>query len=323
MWLQVQTKLNFVTLRNTGIEDIIPDGWFEGIGSEVTYLILTNNIIKGRLPHKLAFPTLNTIDLSSNNFEGPFPLWSTNATELRLYENNFSGSLPLNIDVLVPRMQKIYLFHNNFTGNIPSSLCEVSGLQILSLRKNHFSDALNKHPKRSSNEKDRLDQRSSGDAIPESLGMLPSLSVLLLNQNAFEGEIQESLQNCSSLTNIDFGGNKLTGKLPSWVGKLSSLFMLPLQSNSFTGAIPDDLCSIPNLRIMDLSRNKISGLIPKCISNLTALARGTRNEVFQNLVFIVTRAREYEDIVNSINFSGNNISGEIPREVLGHSYLES
>ncbi|XP_020883413.1 LRR receptor-like serine/threonine-protein kinase ERECTA [Arabidopsis lyrata subsp. lyrata] len=300
MWLQVQTKLNFVTLRNTGIEDIIPDGWFEGIGSEVTYLILTNNIIKGRLPHKLAFPTLNTIDLSSNNFEGPFPLWSTNATELRLYENNFSGSLPLNIDVLVPRMQKIYLFHNNFTGNIPSSLCEVSGLQILSLRKNHFSDA-----------------------IPESLGMLPSLSVLLLNQNAFEGEIQESLQNCSSLTNIDFGGNKLTGKLPSWVGKLSSLFMLPLQSNSFTGAIPDDLCSIPNLRIMDLSRNKISGLIPKCISNLTALARGTRNEVFQNLVFIVTRAREYEDIVNSINFSGNNISGEIPREVLGHSYLES
>ncbi|CAD5320387.1 unnamed protein product [Arabidopsis thaliana] len=322
MWLQVQTKLNFVTLRNTGIEDTIPDSWFSGISSEVTYLILANNRIKGRLPQKLAFPKLNTIDLSSNNFDGPFPLWSTNATELRLYENNFSGSLPQNIDVLMPRMEKIYLFRNSFTGNIPSSLCEVSGLQIMSLRKNHFSGSFPKcwHRQFMLWGIDVSENNLSGE-IPESLGMLPSLSVLLLNQNSLEGKIPESLQNCSGLTNIDLGGNKLTGKLPSWVGKLSSLFMLRLQSNSFTGQIPDDLCNVPNLRILDLSGNKISGPIPKCISNLTAIARGTNNEVFQNLVFIVTRAREYEAIANSINLSGNNISGEIPREILGLLYL--
>lgn len=322
MWLQVQTKLNFVTLRNTGIEDTIPDSWFSGISSEVTYLILANNRIKGRLPQKLAFPKLNTIDLSSNNFEGPFPLWSTNATELRLYENNFSGSLPQNIDVLMPGIQKIYVFHNSFTGQIPSSLCEISGLQILSLRKNHFSGSLPKcwHRQFMLWGIDASDNNLSGE-IPESFGLLPSLSVLLLNQNALEGKIPESLQNCSGLTNIDLGGNKLTGELPSWVGKLSSLFMLRLQSNSFTGQIPNDLCSVPNLRILDLSGNKISGPIPKCISNLTAIARGTNNEVFQNLVFIVTRAREYEDIVNSINLSGNNINGEIPREILGLLYL--
>ncbi|KAG7638522.1 putative non-specific serine/threonine protein kinase [Arabidopsis thaliana] len=322
MWLQVQTKLNFVTLRNTGIEDTIPDSWFSGISSKVTYLILANNRIKGRLPQKLAFPKLNTIDLSSNNFEGTFPLWSTNATELRLYENNFSGSLPQNIDVLMPRMEKIYLFSNSFTGNIPSSLCEVSGLQILSLRKNHFSGSFPKcwHRQFMLWGIDVSENNLSGE-IPESLGMLPSLSVLLLNQNSLEGKIPESLRNCSGLTNIDLGGNKLTGKLPSWVGKLSSLFMLRLQSNSFTGQIPDDLCNVPNLRILDLSGNKISGPIPKCISNLTAIARGTNNEVFQNLVFIVTRAREYEAIANSINLSGNNISGEIPREILGLLYL--
>ncbi|XP_010516662.1 PREDICTED: LRR receptor-like serine/threonine-protein kinase GSO1 [Camelina sativa] len=322
MWLQVQTKLNYVVLRNTGIEDTIPDSWFSGISSEVTYLILANNRIKGRLPQKLAFPKLNNIDLSSNSFEGPFPLWSTNATELRLYENNFSGYIPQNIDVLMPRIQNIYLFHNSFTGNIPSSLCDISGLQILSLRKNHFSGSLPNcwHRQFMLYGIDASENNLSGQ-IPESLDLLPSLSVLLLNQNALEGKIPESLQNCSGLTNIDLGGNKLTGKLPSWLGKLSSLFMLRLQSNSFTGQIPDDLCSAPNLRILDLSGNKISGPIPKCISNLTAIARGTNNEVFQNLVFIVTRAREYQDIVNSINLSGNNISGEIPREILGLSYL--
>ncbi|VVB02136.1 unnamed protein product [Arabis nemorensis] len=322
MWLQVQTKLNFVTLRNTGIADKIPDSWFSGISSEVTYLILANNRIKGRLPQKLVFPKLNTIDLSSNNFEGPFPLWSTNATELRLYENNFSGPLPPNIDVLMPRMEKLYLFHNSFTGEIPSSLCELSPLQILSFRNNRFSGSFPKCWHRSFMlwGIDVSENNISGE-IPSSLGVLRSLSVLLLNQNTLEGKIPDTLQNCSGLTNIDLGGNKLTGKLPSWLNKLSSLFMLRLQSNSFTGQIPDNLCNVPNLHILDLSGNKISGPIPKCIGNLTAIAHETSFEVFQNLVFIVTRARKYQEILNSINLSGNNINGEIPAEILRLSYL--
>ncbi|KAF8101674.1 hypothetical protein N665_0201s0001 [Sinapis alba] len=323
MWLQVQTKLNSVTLRNTGIADTIPHSWFSGIASEVTYLILANNKIKGTLPQNLVFPNLNTVDLSSNNFQGPFPLWTTNATELRLYENNFSGPLPVNINVLMPRIQKLYLFHNSFTGEIPSSLCEISGLQILSLRNNRFSGSFPNcwHRSFMLYGIDASENNLSGE-IPASLGVLPSLSVLLLNQNALQGKIPDTLQNCSGLTNIDLGGNKLTGKLPSWLSKLSSLFMLRLQSNSFDGQIPEGLCSVPNLHILDLSGNKISGPVPKCISNLTAIARGTTNfEVFQNLVYIVTRARKYQDIVNSINLSGNNISGEIPGEILNLSYL--
>ncbi|CAH8358014.1 unnamed protein product [Eruca vesicaria subsp. sativa] len=322
MWLQVQTKLNSVTLRNTGIADTIPHSWFSGIASEVTYLILANNRIKGTLPQNLAFPNLNTIDLSSNNFQGPFPLWTTKATELRLYENNFSGPLPLNINVLMPRMEKLYLFHNSFTGSIPSSLCEVSGLQILSLRNNRFSGSLpNCWHQFMLYGIDVSENNLSGE-IPASLGALPSLSVLLLNQNALQGKIPDTLQNCSGLTNIDLGGNKLTGKVPSWLSKLSSLFMLRLQSNSLDGQIPDSLCSVPNLHILDLSGNKISGPVPKCINNLTAIARGTTNsEVFQNLVFVVTRARKYQEIVNSINLSGNNLSGEIPAGILDLSYL--
>ncbi|KAJ4891667.1 disease resistance family protein / LRR family protein [Raphanus sativus] len=323
MWLQVQTELNSVTLRNTGIADAIPHTWFSGIASDVTYLILANNRIKGTLPQNLVFPNLNTVDLSSNNFQGPFPLWTTNATELRLYENNFSGPLPANINVLMPRMEKLYLFHNSFTGEIPSSLCEVSGLQILSLRNNRFSGSFPNcwHRSFMLYGIDASENSLSGE-IPPSLGVLPSLSVLLLNQNALRGKIPDTLQNCSGLTNIDLGGNKLSGTLPSWLSKLSSLFMLRLQSNSFDGQIPDSLCSVPNLHILDLSGNKISGPVPKCISNLTAIARGTTNfEVFQNLVFVVTRARKYQDIVNSINLSGNNINGEIPAEILDLSYL--
>ncbi|KAF8100970.1 hypothetical protein N665_0212s0014 [Sinapis alba] len=322
MWLQVQNKINSVTLRNTGIADKIPHSWFSGIASHVTELILENNRIKGTLPQKLVFPKLNTIDLSSNKFEGPFPRWTTTATQLYLHQNNFSGSLPLNIDALMPSVEKMYLFDNSFTGEIPSSLCEITGLHILNLRNNRFSGSFPNCWQSSSQLSgiDASENNISGE-IPESLCEIPSLNVLLLNQNVLEGNIPDTFQNCSSLTHIDLGGNKLTGKLPSWLSKVLPLSMLRLQSNSFDGQIPDDLCNIQSLHILDLSENKLSGQIPKCIGNLIAIAQGESSEGFQNIVSTVTRTSKYQEILDSINLSGNNINGEVPAEILNLSYL--
>ncbi|XP_010539191.1 PREDICTED: leucine-rich repeat receptor protein kinase EMS1 [Tarenaya hassleriana] len=322
MWLQIQTELTSVLLRNTGISGPIPDQWFSAIASEISYLNLADNRIKGRLPQKLEFPKLSTINLTSNSFEGSFPLWKTNATELLLYGNKLSGSLPRDIDVLMPRMQKIYLSHNNFDGEIPLSFCEISGLQIISLKNNHFSGEFPDCWHRSFMLWGiDVSKNNLSGGIPSSLGLLPSLSVLLLSGNVLEGRIPDSLQNCTGLTSIDLGGNKLTGTLPPWLEKMSSLFMLRLQANSFAGRFPDQLCSLPNLHILDLSGNKISGPIPKCIGNLPALAHGTSSEVFENLFYTVTRGRENGEIINIINLSGNSITGEIPGEILTLSYL--
>ncbi|KAJ4907066.1 disease resistance family protein / LRR family protein [Raphanus sativus] len=312
MWLQVQNKLNSVTLRNTGIADKIPHSWFSRIASDVTELYLENNRIKGTLPQNLVFPNLAAFDLSSNNFEGPFPRWIANVEELCLYQNNFSGSLPADIDVLMPRVRKINLFHNSFTGEIPSSLCQLTGLESLNLRNNRFSGSFPKCWQSSSQiyEIDGSENIISGE-IPESLSVIPRLGDLLLNQNALEGNIPDTFQNCSNLKHIDLGGNKLTGKIPSWLSKLSSLSMLRLQSNSFDGQIPDDLCSAPSLHILDLSENKLSGPIPKCIGNLTAIVQ--HKSVDEYYV--------YQEIRDSIDLSGNNLNGEIPGEILDLAYL--
>ncbi|CAH8391505.1 unnamed protein product [Eruca vesicaria subsp. sativa] len=312
MWLQVQNKLNSVTLRNTGIADKIPHIWFSRIAADVTQLYLENNRFKGTLPQNLVFPNLLAFDLSSNNFEGPFPRWKTNAAELFLYQNNFSGFLPPDIDVLMPRMKKINLFRNSFSGEIPSSLCQLTGMEILNLRNNRFSGSFPNCWNGSSelNEIDASENNISGE-IPESLSVLPRLSVLLLNQNALEGSIPDTFQNCSSLTHIHLGGNKLTGKLPSWLSKLSSLSMLSLQSNSFDGQIPDDICSAPSVHILDLSENKISGPIPKCMGNLTAIVQHKSIDEYY----------EYQEIRDSINLSGNKIDGKIPAEILDLTYL--
>ncbi|XP_013623160.1 PREDICTED: probable LRR receptor-like serine/threonine-protein kinase At4g36180 [Brassica oleracea var. oleracea] len=312
MWLQVQDKLNSVTLRNTGIADKIPHSWFSRIASGVAELYLENNRIKGTLPQNLVFPNLAAFDLSSNNFQGPFPRWTTYATQLHLYQNNFSGSLPADIHVLMPRLKNIKLFHNSFSGEIPSSLCELTGLETLNLRNNRFSGSFPKcwRPSSELYEIDASENSISGQ-IPESLCVLPRLSDLLLNQNALEGSIPDSFQNCSGLTHVHLGGNKLTGKLPWWLSKLSSLSMLCLQSNSFDGQIPDDLCSAPSLHILDLSENKLSGSVPKCIGNLTAIVQGKSVDEYY----------EYQEIRDSINLSGNNMYGEIPAEILDLTYL--
>ncbi|XP_009133008.1 receptor-like protein EIX1 [Brassica rapa] len=312
MWLQVQNKLNSVTLRNTGIADKIPHSWFSIIAAGVTELYLENNRIKGTLPQNLVFPNLAAFDLSSNNFQGPFPRWTTYATELYLYQNNFSGSLPADIHVLMPQLKNIKLFQNSFTGKISSSLCELTGLETLNLRNNRFSGSLPKcwRPSSELYEIDASENSISGQ-IPESLCVLPRLSVLLLNQNALEGNIPDTFQNCSGITHVHLGGNKLTGKLPSWLSKLSSLSMLRLPSNSFDGQIPDDLCSAPSLHILDLSENKLSGPVPKCIGNLTAIVQGKSVDEYY----------EYQEIRDSINLSGNNMYGEIPAGILDLTYL--
>ncbi|XP_010100617.2 receptor-like protein EIX2 [Morus notabilis] len=285
MWLQVQSELTSVTLKNTGISGTIPDQWFSKLSGQITRLDLSKNQIEGKLqPHQLAFPILQAIDLSSNRFEGPLPLWSTNVAELFLEDNSFSGPIPQNLTQLMPGLQRLHLSRNHLSRGIPSSLCQLENLQVLSLRSNHLSGEF---PNCWNNSFtlwgfDVANNDLSG-AIPISLGFLPSLTVLMLGNNKFHGEIPSSLQNRS-------------------------------------GQIPPELCSLGNLPPLDLSENSFLGVIPKCFDNLAALVYGNSSEVFENQLYIVLRGREpeYSSIVgdvNGINLSGNDLKGEIPDEI--------
>lgn len=322
-WLQVQSELTSVILRNAGISDTISGDWFSKLSSQITYLILSNNQIKGTLPQQVELPSLRVADLSSNQFQGSLPPWSTNATELFFQDNTFSGPLPKNIGTLMPRLQKLYLSHNNLQGKIPSSVCDLEGLQILSLRNNKVSGEIPNcwyH----SQMLWAIDMSSNSltGKIPSSFGNLRSLSVLMLGENNLEGEIPNSLQNCTGLTSIDLGGNKLSGYLPSWIeeDRFASLFMLRLHSNFFAGKIPESFCTLQNVHILDLSHNKFTGAIPKCTGKLSALVYGNSSEAFERLIKVALKRREPEfgvimGRINSIDLSWNNLTGGIPDEI--------
>ncbi|ONI11712.1 hypothetical protein PRUPE_4G122000 [Prunus persica] len=327
VWLQSQTELFDVTLHSTGISDAIPEEWFLKISLQLKYLDLSYNQISGRLPLRLKCPNLYHIDLSHNEFEGPLPLLSANASILDLESNSFSGPIPLNLDQLMPTLQGLYLSDNQLKGIIHPSICNMQRLSIISLRNNQlfgdFPQAWSLWPAISIVD---VGYNNLSANIPSSMGVPSELWVLKMNNNNFGGRIPSSIwKNCTYLTSIDLGGNRLTGNMSLRIGSNApQLFSLRLRSNFLSGHVPHQLCNLPRLGILDLSHNNFSGTIPKCLKNMTSLVDGFSNASYYESYFeqttLTSKGRElvYHKtlfLVKSIDLSSNNLEGEIPKEI--------
>ncbi|KAM5586940.1 receptor-like protein EIX2 [Rosa sericea] len=329
VWLQSQTELTGLQLSNTSISDFIPEEWFLKISFQLTSLDLSNNQIRGKLPFHMNSPSLEVIDLSHNQFEGPLPHWSSDAAVfLYLQSNLFSGPIPSNYGQLLPNLQRLDLSDNHLNGRIPPSLCNMSSLLDFVLRSNHLSGEF---PRAWSlwpdiADLDVSDNNLSGN-FSSSMGVPSSLYILNLSKNNFGGQIPSSLfQNCSYLRSIDLGDNRFTGSIPLQTRSIvsSELYMLRLRSNSLSGHIPSRLCSLQYLHIIDLGHNNFSGTIPKCVYNLSALVYGNYYAAsahgYEETASLTLKGLELEYdrtlyLVSSIDFSSNNLEGEIPDEV--------
>ncbi|KAJ9670107.1 hypothetical protein PVL29_026577 [Vitis rotundifolia] len=103
----------------------------------------------------------------------------------------------------------------------------------------------------------------SGTLSPK-IGILNTLSTLILQGNDITGEMPKELGNLSNLTNLDLGNNRLTGEIPSSLGNLKKLQFLSLNQNNLTGTIPESLSSLlPSLINLQLASNDLSGEIPE------------------------------------------------------------
>ncbi|KAF3950785.1 hypothetical protein CMV_023506 [Castanea mollissima] len=311
MWLQVQSELTNVILKNVEINGAIPEEWFSMISSNLIHLDLSNNRIEGNLSHQLVFP---------------------NVTKLFLQSNLFSGPIPPNISDLMPSLQYLDLSENRLYGKIPLSISKIKHLNILVLRRNNLSGEL-PHQWNESQKGLRVVDISYNNIcgkIPSSMGFLGNLSILVLSNNNLSGEIPSSLQNCS-IVSMDFGGNRLSGNLPSWIE--SDIFMLRLRSNLFSGTIPRKWCNLHKLRILDLAQNNLFGGIPNCLNNFTAMVDHNISgykpiENYTEKASIMRKGREMEydrtlSLVTCIDLSGNNLTGRIPFEITSLTRLDT
>ncbi|GKV36241.1 hypothetical protein SLEP1_g44390 [Rubroshorea leprosula] len=106
-----------------------------------------------------------------------------------------------------------------------------------------------------------------------------------------------------------------------------------------TGHTSNELCALSSLQILDFAHNNLSGSIPRCVGNLSAMEYSLEGSPFQlnvssgngyslEHVLVVMKAQllEYSRIlylVKVMDFSSNNLSGEIPTEMTNLKYLPS
>ncbi|CAL9002470.1 unnamed protein product [Prunus brigantina] len=228
--------------------------------------------------------SLETLDLSSNQFGGEFPRsianLSTQLTSLYLGGNLIHGSIPDDIGNLV-NLTMLALDFNDLTGtvpdgigklqNIPPSLANCQSLLELNLSYNNITGTC------------------TNSTIPRELVEVSSLSISLdISQNYLTGLLPHEVGDLVNLVELDVSGNKLSGEIPTTLGSCIMLMRLYLEGNEFEGTIPQSLKSLRSLEEIDISRNNLSGQIPEILGMLTHL--------------------------NRLNLSYNDFEGELPKE---------
>ncbi|XP_058111887.1 receptor like protein 22-like [Magnolia sinica] len=250
-------------------------------------LDLSNNKISGEIPKwiwKVGNGSLHYLNLSHNLLQGiePSPHLSlSDFSVLDISSNKLEGSLPI-------PPSSIFFFsvsNNNLSGEIPRSVCNATSLIVLDLSHNYFIGQ-----------------------IPPCLGEIgDSLSVLNLQENAFngtllqtfkegckiqtldlsgnqlEGQVPRSLANCKMLEVLNLGNNQINDSFPSWIAALPLLRILVLKSNKFHGSIilPQTNQSFPMLQIIDLSSNSFMGGLPSnMFENLKAMMDEDKSQSF-------------------------------------------
>ncbi|KAK4477318.1 hypothetical protein RD792_016535 [Penstemon davidsonii] len=319
-WLRNQSDLKFLVINFAQISDVIPD-WFLEMDLQLNELDLAYNQLSGKVPTSLKFSLGSNVDLSSNEFEGPLPLWSSNITTLYLRDNKFSGPIPENIGTSLPLLTDLDISINNLTGKIPLSISNMTELLTLVISSNYLHGEIpgfwENMPMLYIVD---MSNNNLFNTIPESIGFLSTLKFLVLSNNNLSGNLPTSLRNCTELASLDLGDNRLSGKIPSW--KMTSLLILRLRNNFFTGEIPSQVCNLSVLHILDVSNNHLSGSIPTCFGNLDGFKTDTSEDTgqYQGSLQVVAKGRilQYKStlyLVNSIDLSRNNLYGEIPSEI--------
>ncbi|XP_074356274.1 uncharacterized protein LOC141695973 [Apium graveolens] len=284
-WLVTQRRM-----PNTSISDTIQPEWFVSLLLTKPLVVdLFNNDITGdQLSSIQAAPNgLSSLELSNNRLSGEFPTFLCSLTSLKV----------------------LVLSNNDFSGELPQCLGNLTELGDLDVMNNSLSGVL-----------------------PTTLGSLGNLTYLNLHNNKFQGRLPSSFGNLAKLVPLDVGRNNLTDTIPYWIGEnLPRLRYLILRSNNFYGNIPTQLCRHhSSIQVLNLARNQITGNIPPCFGKFSAMITSDSNEYLYYQSFSLEKVRMMIDdtkgyeqkytstlrFLFSIDLSNNNISGEIPKELM-------
>lgn len=271
MLVQNLTSLMELNLDGVNISDP-PSDWSRTISSSahnLRNLSLRNCGLSGPLDSLSELRSLSVLRLDRNNLSSRVPNSFTkfsNLTTLSLSSCSLHGSFPEMIFQL-PTLQNLDLSINLLLkGTIPQ-FPRIGSFRTIILSHTNFSGTL-----------------------PDFIGNLRMLSMLVLSNCNFTGPIPSTITNLTELISVDFSFNSFTGSIPLFPvskklnyidlsynrleGSLSSkhfegltnLTFINLGFNSLTGNIPSSLFSLPSLQKLQLSDNQFSGQVQEFLT---------------------------------------------------------
>uniref|UniRef100_A0A0E0E8Y0 Receptor kinase-like protein Xa21 n=1 Tax=Oryza meridionalis TaxID=40149 RepID=A0A0E0E8Y0_9ORYZ len=252
-------------------------------------LYMNDNSLDGIIPDTLTNSTkLINIDLSDNQFRGAIPpkIGSlTNLEYLYLGHNSLTGTIPANVGNLT-KLNTLSFKDNQLEGNIPDGVWQLSNLTLLVLGQNRLSGGIPQALNLPLLVALGLEENMLGQVLPPNIGYaLPSLQVISLYSNKFEGHIPASIGNVLGLQLIDFSANNFTGQIPTSIGRLSQLGKLNLEKNQLEASDDQgweflyELRNCMSLQVLSLAYNNLQGsiltfrIVPASIGNLRNLTK--------------------------------------------------
>ncbi|XVF79298.1 hypothetical protein PTKIN_Ptkin14bG0210200 [Pterospermum kingtungense] len=265
-----------------------------------TNLFLSMNELSGEIPASFCNrSSVDTLDLSYNNLNGPIPqcLGNLGLSVLNLRMNNFCGAIPVEFGDC-GYLAILRLSGNKLEGLLPRSLLNCTNLEVLDVGNNKINGE-----------------------FPHWLGSLPKLQVLILRSNKFQGPIANPRTKFPfpMFQIMDVAGNEFTGPLPAFYFKNFKAMMtldhmkvtmkgldielvrilsilIDFSNNNFSGEIPANIGKLKSLKGLNFSHNKLEGHIPSTMGSLTNL--------------------------EGLDLSSNRLAGKIPEELLDITSLE-
>nr|GMC75091.1 LRR receptor-like serine/threonine-protein kinase GSO1 [Ipomoea batatas] len=271
------SSLKELDLSYSSFEDFETSTSFSGL-SLLQALKLSNNNLEGEIVQEFVhLDSLMYLHLDGNNFTGTIKdcLLNINLFYLDISDNKIDGNIPRWMGQMIS-LRELSLSKNHLEGLIPIELCSLEFLSILDLSENNLTGALVILD---------LNYNDFVGTIPEWIGSVSKLSILLLKGNRFDAssappEVEFTTKGNSYyyegsilkyMSGIDLSANRLIGEIPFELGNLTEIRALNLSHNNLNGTIPETFSKLHNIESLDISHNKLIRKIPNTLLKLYSL----------------------------------------------------